>query len=64
MRPITAKGGEGLPKVRGKGKLVTVMAGFKLYEDDVKRMDKLCKTLGMTRSEWMKWQISRSLGNE
>lgn len=67
MRPITAKGGitgTDLPTVRGKGKLVMVMSGFKLYEDDVKRLDKLCRTLGMTRSEWIGWQINRSLGNE
>lgn len=67
MRPITCKGGitgTDLPRVRGKGKLTIVRAGFKLYEDDIKAMDKLCKNLGMTRSEWMKWQINRSLGNE
>lgn len=69
MRPITCKGGitgTDLPRVRGKVKIkyVSMRPRFKLDEVDVKAMDKVCKNLGISRSEWMRRQISRALGND
>lgn len=67
MRPLTAKGGitgTDLPRFRSRGHLTTVRVSIKLYDEDIKAMDKLCKTLNMTRSEWICWQVNRSLGNE
>ena len=69
MRPITAKGGitgTDLPRGSGKVKIkyVSMRPRFRLDEVDVKAMDKICKHMGISRSESMRRQISRSLGNE
>ena len=69
MRPITAKGGitgTDLPRVTGKAKIkyISMRPRFNLAEVDVKAMDKVCKRMVLSRSEWMRRQVSRSLGNE
>ena len=69
VRPITAKGGitgTDLPRVTGKAKIkyISMRPRFNLAEVDVKAMDKVCKRMVLSRSEWMRRQVSRSLGNE
>lgn len=69
MRPITCKGGitgTDLPRVRGKVRIkyVSMRPRFLLDEVDVKALDKICKHMGISRSEWMRRQVSRSLGND
>ena len=67
MRPITAKGGitgTDIPAPRGKGRPTSLRPRFTLYEADYKRLQKVCKLLDMSMSEWIRKQVLRALGNE
>lgn len=67
MRPITAKGGisgtDYMPRLKPK-KMVELRPKFSITEVDHKALLRVCKIMDISVSEWIRRQVTRSLGNE
>ena len=63
MKPITAKGGEYMPRPK-RQIMHELRPKFSITETDYKALIKVANLMGVSMSGWIKMQVERSLGND